>query len=108
MTFVSLLYAYTGLTLLCLAMTRHFRQVWNCEPSVRGSRWLRVLGWMFIAAALIACVGAGSWSLGLVGWAGALTAAALVLIFLLPYRPKTAVALAGVAPIVATVLIGLA
>jgi hypothetical protein len=101
-----ILFAYTGMTLLSLAMARHFRQVWHRELSPHHARWLRTSGWAFIGVSLFACMADSSWSLGMVAWCGALTAAAIALIFLLPYRPKAAVALAGVTPLAATVLLG--
>jgi len=108
MTLVGTLYAYTGMTLLCLAMPRHFRYVWRRELSARGAVWLRLSGWVLVGVSLFACAADTGWWLGIVEWAGATTAATVALIFLLSYRPKAAVSLAAITPLVATMLAGFA
>lgn len=99
------LYAYGGLTLLSLAMTRHYRQVWSREPSASTSLAFRLCGWGLLTGSLLTSFVKISWSIGLVAWIGALSAAALILIVLLPYRPKAAATLALVTPVLATALI---
>lgn len=105
MIVAAMLLAYTGFTCLCLAMNRHHQQVWRRAPALGISRILRAAGWTLIALSLFACMRRESWTLGLVAWTGALSAAAAALIFLLPYRPRTASALAIIAPLTAVVLV---
>lgn len=87
---VATMLAYSGFTSLCLAMNRHYRQVWQVEPSKARRLALRGGGWALLAASYAACLLGRSWSLALVAWCGALTAAGVALIFLLPYRPRIA------------------
>jgi hypothetical protein len=108
MTFAAFLYAYAGLALLGLAMNRHYQQVWGRIPVAPISLALRLCGWSLLAGSLLTCILKISWSIGFASWVGALSAAAAVLIFLLPYRPKAAAALAVITPALATALILLA
>ena len=99
MTWLSLALAYAGLTGLCLAMERHHEQVFQTRriPPWRG-RLLRAAGWLLLAASLVAAVSDTGWALGIVLWAGSLTAAALLLTVLLPYSPRAA-ATAALSPL---------
>lgn len=92
---VATLLAYSAFTSLSLAMNRHYRQVWHVEPTNPLRLALRGGGWVLLTASYVACLFGRSWSLALVAWCGALTAAGLALIFLLPHRPRM-VALLGV------------
>lgn len=95
MTVLSLFLAYAGFTALCLAMERHHEQVFGMRrvPLWRG-RLLRGAGWLLLVLSLLAAILSAGWGLGIVLWAGLLTAAALPLAFLLPYAPRAAAALA--------------
>ena len=86
---------YAGMAALCLAMDRHHRQVWNRTGATR-QKALRLIGWLLLAVAIWPCVRSWGSSVGVVIWFGLLSAAALVLVFLLPYRPKAAALLMGV------------
>lgn len=98
---VATLLAYSAFTSLCLAMNRHHRQVWQAEPSNPRRLLLRGGGWTLLAASCAASLFGRGWSLGLVDWCGALTAAGLALIFLLPYRPRLATLLGVLALLLA-------
>lgn len=88
--------SYAGMAALCLGMDRHHRQVWAGTAPAR-QRLLRTLGWLLLAAAIWPCIRAWGGSVGVVIWFGLISAAALVLVLLLPYRPKAAALLMGVA-----------
>ncbi len=85
--------AYAGMAALCLAMDRHHRQVVGrvLRPGIAGA--LRVVGCAALTASFAAAVTAEGWARGPVAWFGALTAAGLALVLLLPYRPRLAVGL---------------
>lgn len=85
---------YAGMAALCLGMDRHHRQVWS-RTSPRVQRGLRLVGWLLLAVALWPCIRAWGSSVGVVIWFGLLTAAALLLVLLLPYRPRGAALLMG-------------
>lgn len=82
-----LVLAYGGMTALCLAMNRHYRQVRFGAPSPGLKLVLRIAGSLLLFVAFwLGIVGWGA-SIGPVVWFGALTVSALTLVFLLPYRP---------------------
>lgn len=83
---------YAGMAALCLGMDRHHQQVWSRKSPAR-QRGLRLVGWLLLAIAVWPCVQAWGSSVGVVIWFGLLSAGALVLVLLLPYRPKSAAVL---------------
>lgn len=87
---------YAGMAALCLGMDRHHQQVWSRKAPAR-QRALRLVGWLLLAIAVWPCVEAWGSSVGVVIWFGLLSAGALVLVLLLPYRPKGAAVLMGLA-----------
>ncbi|MBP0494966.1 DUF3325 domain-containing protein [Roseomonas indoligenes] len=95
MTTLALALAYAGFTGLCLAMERHHEQVFGTRrvPPMRGSLF-RGAGWLLLVISLLVSVlGAGP-VLGILLWAGLLTAAALLLALLLAFTPRAAAAVA--------------
>ncbi|MFP6848312.1 MAG: DUF3325 domain-containing protein [Pseudomonas sp.] len=80
---------YAGMAALCLGMDRHHQQVWS-RKAPRRQRGLRLAGWLLLAIALWPCVQAWGGAVGVVIWFGLLSAAALLLVLLLPYRPQGA------------------
>lgn len=86
--------SYAGLAALCLAMNRHQLQVWRRALAPGAARMLRVAGWWLVAGALLPCIGGWGTGIGVVAWFGLLSAAALALVFLLPYLPRFSVGLA--------------
>lgn len=108
MTALALALAYAGFAGLCLSMPRHGRQVWSRDAGLIAQVGLRFSGWLCLALSLAACVAAWGGIIGSVAWFGVLTAAGLVLVFLLPYAPRVTVALALAMPLVTglSVLVG--
>ncbi|HEX7027873.1 MAG TPA: DUF3325 domain-containing protein [Gammaproteobacteria bacterium] len=100
MLLLALSLTYSAYTLLCLSMPKHYRHVTGAAADHRRSRRLfRVGGWLLIALSFASCVQAAGWQFGPVQWVGLLAAAGVLLVFLLPYKPKTAAGLAVVAPL---------
>ncbi len=93
--------AYAGLAALCLAMDRHHRQVAGRGIRPRATLALRLAGTAILVLSFAAAIAADGWVFGPVAWCGGLTAAALALVFLLPYRPRLAMALAPAGLVVA-------
>jgi len=91
------LLCYSGFTSLCLAMDRHYRDLTGRALQARIGLVLRVGGALLLAAALAVAVHADGdgWSMGLVHWCAALMGSAMLLVFLLPYRPRLALGLAA-------------
>lgn len=96
---------YAGMAALCLAMDRHHAQVWRRAPRKPARRGLRIAGWLLLAVAVVPCVRGWGATVGVVAWFGFLSAAALLLVFLLPYRPRAAAALGGAALAAGLVLV---
>jgi hypothetical protein len=90
------LLCYGGFTALCLSMDRHHAELLGRKPSARRRQGMRIGGWLLLALALWATVSAAGWGLGLVQWFAVLMLSALLLVLLLPYRPRLALSLAGV------------
>ncbi|MGY4490538.1 DUF3325 domain-containing protein [Pseudomonas sp. TE3610] len=102
------LLCYAGFTGLCLGMERHYRELVGRPLQPRISWGLRLMAVLLLAAALWLAVGAdGGWSMGLVHWFAALMASVMVLVFVLPYRPRLALGMAA-ASVIAAPLLGLA
>lgn len=81
--------SYAGLSGLSLAMGRHHEQVWQQPGSPSRCRALRLSGWLLLGVSLAACLCNQSVAVGIVEWFGMLSAAALVVILLLTYAPRT-------------------
>ena len=106
MTLLAYLLSYSALTALSLAMNRHHRMVRAEDLSADDAFRFRLLGWCTLAVSLLlACSSAESWSIGTVGWLGAVSAAALLLIVLLPTVPRLAARLALAAPSIGVLIL---
>lgn len=92
---LALLLCYAGFTALCLSMPRHHDELLGHKPTARRARHLKFAGWLLLGASLWAAVAANGWSFGLVDWFAVLMGSALVLVLLMPYRPKLALLLAA-------------
>ncbi|WP_085695171.1 MULTISPECIES: DUF3325 domain-containing protein [unclassified Pseudomonas] len=89
------LLCYGGFTALCLSMARHHDDLLGRKPSLRRRRGLKLAGWGLLGLSLWSAVAGKGWGFGLVDWFAVLMASALALVFLLPYRPRLALALAA-------------
>lgn len=89
------LLCYVGFTALCLSMSKHYGELLHGKPSIRRSRLLKVFGWSCLVVSLWAALGSTAWGMGLVQWCAALMACALLLVFLIPFRPRLALILAA-------------
>jgi hypothetical protein len=92
---LALLLCYGGFAALCLSMDRHHVDLLGRKPSARRRRNMRLGGWLLLALSLWAAVSATDWGLGLVEWFAVLMSSALLLVLLLPYRPRLALSLAA-------------
>nr|WP_314562428.1 DUF3325 domain-containing protein [uncultured Pseudomonas sp.] len=93
---LALLMCYAGFTALCLSTDRHHGELLRSKPSPRRRLGLRVAGWVLLAVSIWPAVDSAGWGLGLVEWCAVLMLSALLLVLLLPYRPRLALILAGV------------
>ena len=93
---LALLMCYAGFTALCLSTDRHHGELLHSKPSPRRRLGLRVLGWLLLSVSIWPAVQVAGWSQGLVEWCAVLMLSALLLVLLLPYRPRLALILAGV------------
>lgn len=89
---------YSAYLSLCLAMPRHYGRVFEKEAGIRGRIMLRCGGWLGIALSLALCIHAEGWQFGPVYWVGSLVVSGMLLVFLLPYRPRIATCLCLAAP----------
>lgn len=92
--------SYTGFTALCLSMERHYSDLLGHKPSPRARLGLRVTGWLLLLATLCATISNAGWAMGLVHGSTVLMATVVLLVWLLPYQPRLALALAGAGVIV--------
>jgi len=69
--------------------------------SVAARRWLHWTGWVLLAASFVLCAMLRGPAIGSVLWLGTLTLSAAILVLgLLPYRPRAILPLAWGAPLV--------
>lgn len=99
-TLLALLLAYAGMAGLALAMVKHYRQIWNHEPSLAVRRTFRAAGYACLAAALAVCITDTGASIGTVTWFALLFVSSIALVFLLSYVARTAILLAAASVIV--------
>jgi len=93
---LAFLLCYAGFTALCLATDRHHGELLHSKPMPGRRLGLRAAGWSLLVVAIWPAVAATGWSQGLVEWCAVLMLSALLLVLLLPYRPRLALILAGV------------
>jgi hypothetical protein len=93
---LALLMCYAGFTALCLSTDRHHGELLHSKPSATRRLGLRLGGWLLLIVSIWPAVLAAGWSQGLVEWCAVLMLSALLLVLLLPYRPRLALILAGV------------
>jgi hypothetical protein len=92
---LALLLCYGAFTALCLSMDRHHFDLLGRKPSARLRRCLKLAGWLLLVLSLWAAVSVTGWGRGLVEWFAVLMLSALLLVLLMPYRPRLALSLAG-------------
>ena len=90
------LLCYSGFTALCLSMERHYSDLLAGKPSVQRRRGLKIAGWLLLVIACWLAVATRGWAMGLVEWTAALMGSAVLLVFLMPYKPRWILPLAGV------------
>jgi len=93
---LALLMCYAGFTALCLSTDRHHGELLHSKPSPPRRLTLRVAGWLLLALSMWPAVAASNWAQGVVEWCAVLMLSALLLVLLMPYRPRLALILAGV------------
>ncbi len=92
---LALLLCYAGFTALCLSTDRHHGELLRSKPSPQRRLGLRASGWLLLLGSIWPAVAIAGWSQGLVEWCAVLMLSALLLVLLLPYRPRLALSLAG-------------
>lgn len=92
---LALLMCYAGFTALCLSADRHHGELLHSKPTPIRRLGLRLGGWLLLIVSIWPAVFAAGWSQGLVQWCAVLMLSALLLVLLLPYRPRLALILAG-------------
>lgn len=85
--------AYVGVVGWCLSQKRHQQQVLRRTLSSRSGWTLRGVGTLFLAASLSLVLRHHGGVAGAAAWCGLVTFSNLLLISLLPYAPRLAVAL---------------
>ena len=97
------LLCYIGFSALCLSMSRHYEVLVGHPLASSRARGLRLVGW--IALLLSPYVALNSQSLGqaLVQWFAALMGSAVLLVFVMAYRPRLALLLAVVSVVLSPV-----
>src|SRR5690606_26360482 len=95
-----------GMSALAFAMDRHSEALTQRrEVPQRQRRLLRAAGMALLAVSLVPCLRSWGVSVGAVAWLGFLSAGALLIALLLPYRPRVAALAAAVAAALALLLL---
>ena len=96
---LSLALAHAGMAALSFAMDRHHEQLTHQRQQMPLQRraLLRLAGVVLLMAAVVPCVMAWGGTVGSVAWLGFLSAGALLVALLLPYRPRAIACLAACA-----------
>ncbi|MEA3167498.1 MAG: hypothetical protein QOI97_446 [Pseudomonas sp.] len=93
---LALLMCYAGFAALCLSTDRHHGELLHSKPSRPRRLTLRTGGGLLLLLSTWTAVATSGWAQGLVEWCAVLMLSALLLVLLLPYRPRLALSLAGV------------
>jgi hypothetical protein len=99
------LLCFAGFTALCLSMTRHYGELLHRRPGRGHSRILKVAGWSCLTLSLWVALASAALGMALVQWFVALMASALLLVFLIPFRPRLVLVLAAAAVSIASLLL---
>ncbi|MGR3888081.1 DUF3325 domain-containing protein [Pseudomonas sp. 1152_12] len=93
---LALLMCYAGFTALCLSTDRHHGELLHSKPSSARRLTLRAVAGLLLALSIAPAMVVSGLAQGLVEWCAVLMLSALLLVLLLPYRPRLALILAGV------------
>lgn len=87
MSFFLLIWSISSLAFIALAsaMTKHQKQIFNCELNPAQSRIATILGWLLLLTSLVICLLSGKISSMLSYWVGVLTFSALLIGLMLSY-----------------------
>ncbi|MBA1229607.1 DUF3325 domain-containing protein [Pseudomonas viridiflava] len=91
------LLCYLALAALCLSMPRHYGELCKGPLTAHRRLVLKVVGWSALLISPWPAVDADGWAIGLVQWFAVLMASAVVLVSLIPFRPRWVLVLAGCA-----------
>jgi len=90
------LLCYIGFTALCLSMNRHYEDLTGRPFSAVRGQALRFSGWAALLVSLWIALVSQSLGQALVQWFAALMSSAVLLVFVMSYRPGLALSLAGI------------
>ncbi len=96
MTLAIFTLAYAGLTALCLAMTQNYGHVFHEKPGATRRQVLRFAGALLLALAWILAITTWGGPIGCVAASVITSIGGLLLVFLLAYTPRLAIALVPV------------
>ena len=87
MSFFLLIWSISSLAFIALAsaMSKHQKQIFNCELNLAQSRIATILGWLLLLTSLVICLLSGKISSMLSYWVGVSTFAALLIGLMLSY-----------------------
>lgn len=88
---------YLGFVALCLSMPRHYGELCKGTLTRRRRLTLKLIGWSALLLSPWPAVAIDGWALGLVQWFALLMGSAVLLVSLLPFRPRWVLLLAGCA-----------
>ena len=91
---------YCALAALCMAMERHYKQVWGDKPAASRRHTLKATGWILLGVSFWISYQTWERGIGSLAWFGILTIAAFTFILMLTYRPRVALYAAPILPII--------
>ncbi|MEE4375064.1 DUF3325 domain-containing protein [Pseudomonas alliivorans] len=91
------LLCYLGFAALCLSMPRHYVELCKGPLTERRRLNFKLIGWGALLVSPWSAVNADGWAIGLVQWFAVLMASAVLLVSLMPFRPRWVLMLFGYA-----------
>ncbi|WP_110946923.1 DUF3325 domain-containing protein [Pseudomonas bohemica] len=98
------LLCYIGFTALCLSMNRHYDDLIGGSLTLGRGRALKLLGWVALLLSLWVALASQAMGQALVQWFAALMGSAVLFVFVMSYRPRLALSLAGIGALLAPVV----
>ncbi len=95
---------FSGLVILSLSMSKHYRQIFNKPLAKQNIRPLRRAGWILISLTIIIAIYHLGFGVGLATFFGAVTFVGFIHIWLLSYAPKYLIPLAFLLPIISSLI----